>query len=276
MPPPPGERSGTVAHGAARLAYDDTGSGRAVALLHPGVADRRCWAATTEALRDRFRVVAHDRRGFGDTVYEPEAHDPVADLTAVLDALGLERVALVGNSMGGALAVEFTLAAPERVTALVLVGSAIEGAPVPENLDPEIEALFDQLDAVESAGDLDAVNDLEARIWLDGPSRPRGTVGGEARQLFLAMNGRALAAVDPGPGSEPTAPSAWEQLGRIEIPVLAVVGAHDLPHLIERADAIAAAVARGRFDELPDSAHLPQLDDPVRFSELVGRFLDEH
>lgn len=261
-----------VESGSARLAYDVTGTGPPVVLLHPGVADRRCWAATVAALAPRYRVIAYDRRGFGETEYEPEPHDPRADLAALLDTLEIERAAIVANSRGGRVAIDFTLALPDRVAALVLVASAMRGGPAPV-APPEIEAMADRIDELEAAGDTEAQNAAEARLWLDGPTRPEGTVGGAARELFLDMNRRALTAVDPGPEYEPDDGGAWSHLPEISAPTLSVVGLHDLPHLIERSRQIADLVADGTLVTLAESAHLPQLDDPDTFNSLVSEFL---
>ncbi len=265
-------RSTDIRSGSARLAYDDEGDGPAVVLLHPGVADRRCWEACAAALAGSYRVIRYDRRGFGATAYEPEPHDPAADLLALLDALAVDRVAVVGNSQGGRVGIDVTLAAPDRVAALVLVAEAVRGAPTPD-LTPEELEISDRSDEVEAAGDLDAVNRFEAHIWLDGPFREEGTVGDPARALFLDMNGRALAAPDPGPWVEPDGPSAWDRLGEIAVPVLSLVGRHDFPYQIARSRAVATRIPGARHVELPDSAHLPQLDDPGRFTAAVADFL---
>ncbi|HZI96912.1 MAG TPA: alpha/beta hydrolase [Actinomycetales bacterium] len=261
-----------IRSGAADIAVDDSGSGPAVVLLHAGVADRRVWESTTTALADSFRVLAYDRRGYGATTYETEPHDQVADLWTVLDGLGVASAVLVGNSMGGRVALDAALDAQDRVTGLVVVGAAVSGAPALGDIAPEVAALGEELEALEVAENWDAVNAREARMWLDGPSRPEGTVGGTARALFLEMNGAALRAADPG--DEQTREPAWDRLEEIAVPLLSVVGTHDLPHLVERSAEIARRVPQGRYVELPSSAHLPMLDDPARFDELVRAFMD--
>lgn len=264
--------SSPVRSGSARLAHDDHGDGPPVVLLHPGVGDRRCWDAVVPALAARYRVVTYDRRGAGETRYEAEPHDPRADLAALLDALGLDRVALVGNSRGGRVALDFTLAYPDRVAALVLVAPAVGGAPPPE-LTPAEEEVARRYEEVEAAGDLDELDRVEAHVWLDGPFRPEGTVGDPARALFLETNRRTLAAPDPGPEAE--CPPAWDRLGELALPVQCVVGAHDFPYQVARSRELAARVPGARLVELAGSAHLPQLDDPATFASVVGGFLAE-
>ncbi|MGW0804017.1 alpha/beta fold hydrolase [Nonomuraea sp. NPDC002799] len=113
-----------------RIAYDETGPDSpagTVVLVHAGVADRRMWDHRFLALAERYRVIRYDWRGqgrSGDAEGEVCHHE---DLLAVMDALGVERAALVGGSMGGAYATEAALAAPSRVAALALIGSGLAG-----------------------------------------------------------------------------------------------------------------------------------------------------
>ena len=153
------------------------------------------------------------------------------------------------------------LAAPRRVSTLVLIGAAIAGAPTPDTLPPDLDALFEEAERLEEAGDLDAVNAIEARIWLDGPSRPEGAVGGHARNLFLAMNGRALRS-EPAGDELAAGPMAWDRLGELTMPVHALVGEHDVAHLIERMRVVADRVQYGTFTMIANTAHVPQLDEP--------------
>ncbi|HET8619501.1 MAG TPA: alpha/beta hydrolase [Acidimicrobiales bacterium] len=266
-----------VRSGQAELSCDVFGAAAGdgasgVVLLHAGVADRRGWGPLTGALSARHRCVAFDRRGFGTTTYEPEPHSPVDDTLAVLDAVGIGQAVAVGNSMGGRVALDLALAHPDRVSRLVLVGTAVRGAPGPGDLSPALAEIDRAIDEADGAGDLDEVNRLEARLWLDGPHAPEGRVRGAARDLFLDMNGRALAADDPGP--EAALPSAWDRVDEIEVPVLLAVGELDVPHVIERSALLAARLPRGRLALLPDVAHLPALEGSAAFVAAVLDFLE--
>lgn len=258
--------------GSARIAYDDEGSGPPVLLAHAGVTDRRLWRAVVEALAPTHRIVAFDQRGFGETLYEPERQSGVDDGLAVLDHAGVEGpVALVGCSMGGRLSLDVTLAHPERVSRLVLIGSACRGAPGPEDWPDSYRELGLALDAADEAGDLDEVNRLEAWMWLDGPSAPEGRVSGSARDLFLAMNARALASVDPG--EEVDRPSAWDALGSISVPTLVLIGDLDLEDIRDTSEGLAARIPGATLEVLEGTAHVPQLEAHPRFLEAVTDFL---
>ncbi len=161
----------TFEHAGARLVGERAGAGEPLIFLHAGVADRRMWGPQIAVFSETRQVIAYDRRGFGETVAEDEAFSEVGDLEALLDHFGLDRVSLVGCSQGGRIAIDFALANRQRVTALALLAPAISGAPEPEPFSPKIQALSNALDDADEAGDLDAVNELEAQCWLDGPDQ---------------------------------------------------------------------------------------------------------
>ena len=263
----------TVPSGSAQLAVTSVGSATPVVLLHPGVADQRCWTDVASALAPSAQVVTYDRRGFGATVYEEAEHTSVRDLEAVLDALQIDRAVLVGNSMGGRAAIDLALAQPGRVRGLVLVAAAIGGAPPPDELPEPVARIDAEIDRLEAAGDLDAVNQLEADLWLDGPSREPGTVGGAARKLFLAMNGQALRAQPTGETEAPETATAWERLAGLAMPVAVLVGSHDLPHIRRRMELVVDRIPAAELTVLDRSAHLPQLDDPTTLTQVLSRFL---
>jgi pimeloyl-ACP methyl ester carboxylesterase len=235
--------------------------------LHAGVTDGRLWDGAMAAAAGRRSALRMDRRGFGQTRIEAaRPHAWIADLRAVLDALGLACVELVGCSQGGRIAIDFALAWPERVAGLTLVAPSVSGAPAPA-LDAASQALVDAIGAAEAAGDADEVNRLEARLWLDGPAQPEGRVGGVARALFLAMNGAALRSPSPG---EPEAPApAWLRLEALRSPLRLVWGDLDLPHLVERCRTMAAWLPAARCWPLAGVAHLPPLEAPQVFNAVL-------
>jgi pimeloyl-ACP methyl ester carboxylesterase len=261
--------------GRARLAYDSTGGegGADVLLMHAGVNDRRGWHRVVERLTPRHRCVAYDRRGFGDTTYEREdGWSPVADAVAVLDAAGVERATVVACSMGGQAAVDLTLAHPERVAALLLIGAAVRGAPYPELTEGPTFELDARIVAADEAGDLDEVGRLEAWMWLDGPGAEEGRVGGAARELFLDMNGRALRAEPPG--DEADLPPAWPRLGEIAVPTLILVGRLDAEEVRVVDEQAAGLIPGARLRWLDGVAHVPHLEgDPATLDEIAA-FVD--
>ncbi|WP_418960953.1 alpha/beta fold hydrolase [Streptomyces tritici] len=129
------QRRTVVRDGVALAVRDGGGDGPPVVLLHGLAGHAGEWDATARSLRSRHRVVAFDQRGHGASARRPADVSRaayVADVVAVLDALGLERAVLAGQSLGGHTALLTAAAHPDRVAALVLV-DASPGGPHPES-----------------------------------------------------------------------------------------------------------------------------------------------
>ena len=246
--------------------HDD---GRApLVFLHAGVTDGRLWDGAMAAAAGQRSALRMDRRGFGQTrINAARPHVWIEDLRAVLDALGLDRVELVGCSQGGRMAIDFALAWPQRVAGLTLVAPSVTGVPAPV-LDAASQALNEATEAAFGTGDLGEVNRLQARLWLDGPGQPEGRVGGAARALFLDMNGIALR-LQPTAGEPVSSPAAWPRLEDLPPPVRLVWGDLDLPHLVDRCRQIATRLPDAQCWPLTGVAHLPSLEAPEAFNGVL-------
>jgi pimeloyl-ACP methyl ester carboxylesterase len=255
----------------AVLRGESAGFGLPVVFLHAGVADRRQWDAQMEELEaEGYYVVSYDRRGFGQTESADVPFNHVVDLEAVLDSLGLNAAVLVGNSLGGGIAIDFAIEHPDRVVALVLVGTAITGFEGDEP-DDDLLALEDTLDYALSRGNLEQANRIEAHMWLDGPLAEDGRVDGPARELFLEMNRRRR---DLSTLSEEDLPDpAVDHLDRIKVPVLLIAGALDYPDVLEAHELLADSIEECFAIVLDDTAHLPGLERPDLFNPLLNEFL---
>ena len=205
--------------------------------------------------------IAYDRRGFGETPASGEQFAHLDDLVAVLDATVDGPAWLVGNSMGGAVAIDAALTVPDRVAGLVLIAPAVNGQPEPEVLDPQTMAIVGPLFAAVEAGDVAEQLRLHAWLWLDGPAGPEGRVGGPARELALAMNEVIVQTGVPEDAGEREV-DAWSRLEEIDVPTTVVWGDRDVPFGIDTCRAIARRVPGARQQELHGVAHLPSLEAP--------------
>ncbi|MFL6107242.1 MAG: alpha/beta fold hydrolase, partial [Marmoricola sp.] len=157
----------TVRLGADELWYDETdgsqgADGTPLVLLHPGVTDSRIWDPLLPHLGGR-RVIRFDRRGFGRSPRATESYSSLGDLVGLLDALGIERAHLVGNSMGGEASLALAVTAPERVASMTLLCPGINGYPWPDTDDPELEAEWLRC---KEAGDLAGLAAIQRNIWF--------------------------------------------------------------------------------------------------------------
>ena len=189
----------------------------------------------------------------------------------MLDAIAKgEPAVLVGCSLGGRIALDAAVRHPSRVRALVVIAPNVAGAPDPV-YTPELEKLMAQSRDADASGDLDRVNAMKARLWLDGPLAPEGRVSGPPRDLLLEMNSIALRASPFG--SDVDIPPFFDRLAEIVVPTLVIWGDLDFPHIQERCRHIVATVQNGSAHEMPGTAHLPSLDRPAKVTALLSEFI---
>jgi pimeloyl-ACP methyl ester carboxylesterase len=252
------------------LPHDVRGNGPAVVLLHAGVADRTMWAEHLEPLAAAgFRVVAPDLPGFGEAAVAPGEQAPWNDVLATMEALGVERAALVGSSFGGAVALRVAAVAPERVPALALVST-----PAPDlEPSPELEAVWEAEEAALERGDVDAAVDGVVAAWTlpDAPQALRDRVAAMQRRAFALQAAAPQASEAPDPVEEDPA-----LLASLHMPALVVVGEHDRADFRAGGESLARALPRARHAVIPGAGHLAPLEAPEAFRELVLGFLREH
>jgi 3-oxoadipate enol-lactonase len=249
------------------LPHDDVGSGPAVVLLHAGVADRTMWAEHLDPLAAAgFRVVAPDLPGFGEAPPARELDAPWDDILAMMDALSIERAALVGNSFGGAVALRVALVAPDRVSALVLCSAPAPGVGPYAGL----EAAWEAEGAALERGDVDAAVAAVVDAWTLPGAAP------ELRARVAAMQRRAFELQLEASAAE-EAPDPLEQrpgaLARLGVPALATAGEHDMREFREGAELLARTLPRGRHEVISGAGHLAPLEVPEAFRDLVVGFL---
>jgi pimeloyl-ACP methyl ester carboxylesterase len=219
-----------------------------------------------------YRTIAYDRRGFGDTTFEAEPHADTDDAVAVLAAEAVASAVVIAASNGGKIALDLALAHPERVEALVLIASAVRGAPEedPADFSDRVRRLYSTYEAAEEAADPDELNRVEAHAWLDGWAAEEGRVQGSARELFLEMNGRALRSADTGPARE--LPPLWDRLGEVSVPTLVLCGDLDVLCL-PTSEHLATQLPHATYEVLEATGHLPHLEGHPRCLDAITDFL---
>ena len=257
----------------ALIYYEIAGQGQPFVMIHAGVADRRQWNNEFAYFANRFRVLRYDMRGYGKSEPVEGEFSHLQDLTALLDYLHLnEPLILMGCSMGGGIAMNFALAQASRAKALIMVGSG------PTGLELEVPVLdkFTEVEKAYNVGDLDLTAELETQIWFDGTGRTSAQVNPEMRQLAYEMNRIALSHGAKGLGKRlpDTETPAVVRLSELQIPVLVMVGAHDTPYILAAADYMLEKIPSAQKVIIEDAAHLPNMDHPEEFQQIVTEFLD--
>jgi 2-hydroxymuconate-semialdehyde hydrolase len=248
------------------------GDGPPVLLLHgsgPGVTAWANWRLTLPVLGRHFRVVAPDIVGFGFTERPADVTYDLATWTAhavgVLDALGIERAHVVGNSFGGALALSLAIRHPGRVDRLVLMGSV----GVPFAITPGLDAVWGYEPSIEAmegllhlfAHDPALIGPDLARLRYEASVRPG--VQEAYRAMFPAPRQRALDAM-----THPV-----EDIAAITAPTLIVHGREDQVIPVQNALDLLGLIEDAQLHVFGRCGHWTQIEQAAGFTDLVTDFL---
>ncbi|WP_220035244.1 alpha/beta fold hydrolase [Georgenia satyanarayanai] len=262
----------TVAVDGSPVQVLEGGRGPAVLLLHgsgPGTTGSGAWAATVDALSASCHLVAPDQAGFGRTPLPPGSRGGLRLWTeqaaALMDALGHRSYAVVGHSMGGAVALALAAARPEQVTHVVPVSTmGAPGAP----LSPELDAVW-AAPATE-----DGARDMLSRLLLDHSLVTETAVA--ARAAAMRAGEAAFAALFPPPRQRWAADLTLSEqaLAAVRAPVLLVHGAQDrVTPLRAAALPLLDQLADVRLHVLGRCGHSPVVEHPHDVHRLLADFL---
>ncbi|MDD3018002.1 MAG: alpha/beta fold hydrolase [Comamonas sp.] len=254
--------------------HDSGGAGAPVLLIHgsgPGVSAWANWRLVMPALAQQARVIAPDMVGFGyterpqDFVYTMDAW--VRQAVGLLDALGIERTDLVGNSFGGGLALALAIAHPERVRRLVLMGSV----GVPFAITPGLDAVWGYTPSVENmraimdyfAFNQGLMSDDLARLRFEASARPG--VQESYAAMFPAPRQRWIEALA----------SAEADIRALPHQALVIHGREDRVIPLSTSLTLSSWIQRSQLHVYGQCGHWTQIEHAARFARLVGDFLAE-
>jgi 3-oxoadipate enol-lactonase len=262
--------SGILEANGGRHYFEVKGQGSAVILIPAFTLDTRMWDDQFEVYAASHRVVRYDLRGSGKS---PAPNGPFTyedDLASLLDHLGIEKAHVIGVSLGGAIALDFTLVYPKRVLSLVPVAiSAVGGYP----WHPTIDQWFVGIGAAASQGDMAEAK----RLWLE-----TGWFESAMRQPATAEKLRIIAAdysgwhfANKNPVRRPS-PPANERLHEVAAPSLIVSGGLDLPYYnLPLAERVLHSILGARELVIAHAGHMTNMEAPAEFNAAVLAFLAE-
>ncbi|MGA8846980.1 MAG: alpha/beta fold hydrolase [Nocardioides sp.] len=269
-----------VLHGH-ELSYVENGSGPVVLFIHGILGSQQQWARLVDRIDDDHRVIVPDLFGHGESAkplgdYSLSAH--AATMRDLLDHLGIERVTLVGHSLGGGIAMQFFYLFPERVERLVLVSSGGLGREVNLVLRsatlPGAAQVLGVLASAPVISGVEAVGRGASKIgWRPGSDlgaiwQGFSSLGDrESRTAFLATT---KAVIDFGGQSI----SAHDHLeGALPVPTLIVWGSKDRMIPVAHAHEVRRALPGCLLEIFEGAGHFPHLDDPDRFARVLREFI---
>jgi len=266
-------RTGFVQGKGARLYYEEMGTGEPVILVHSSLTNLHIWDAQVKALADRYRVIRYDGRGFGRSQGDSVPFTDYDDLLAVMDQLAPGKAILVGLSLGGMTAMEFALEHPERVAAMVLAGTGLNGYEY-QFSDEDLER-FETARKAAADGDMNTAAALSTKGYFNAPQRPWTQVDSTLRARVYDMilgsaNRRALNAANL---QHFLAPPAIGRLSELRGPILLILGEYESANEQGIADLIEENVPGTQRAIIPGAYHLTSMENPEAFNQALLGFL---
>jgi pimeloyl-ACP methyl ester carboxylesterase len=251
------------------LYYEIAGEGHPLVLIHGGLVNSGLWDDQFEVFAGHYRTLRYDVRGFGKSTSPASYYSNHGDLRDLLDFLGIERAAVLGLSLGGSIAIDFTLAYPDRAAALIPVAAGLGGYRATSS-----KALRDEMVAAYDSGDMERAVELSLQAWTDGPQRRPDQVDPGVRERIRAMTAHTFELPDVEQWLQRLEPPAIDRLGEIHAPTLFIVGDQDVEDIFKIGDLIVANVPGARRAVIPGAAHHLNMERPAEFNHLVLEFLN--
>ncbi len=254
--------------GGVTFSYQIAGSGAPLVLLHGIGSNASSWRDQLRGLADLRRVIAWDAPGYGGSTPlaagRPVAADYAERLKLLLGGLGLDRVDIVGHSLGALMAVSFARQWPARVSRLILADAAAGyGVASTEPLPVAVQTRLDDLAALGVVG---MAEKRAARLL--SPAAPQDRV---------VRVRESMAAIDPAGYRQAAAMLAQGNLGedakQIEVPTLVICGAEDIVTPPAGNRTVAETMPNAQYVEIPDAGHASYVEQPDAFNALVRNFL---
>ena len=258
-----GSTSGLTEVEGNHIYYEVAGNGLPIVFLHDGLLHSLGFDAQFKTFSKNYAVVRYDRPGYGASKPPIVSYSEVETLKGLFDFLGLREAILIGGSAGGRLAIDFAIAYPDHVGALVLVGAEARGV--------EFDALGEYRRGRNKWGEETVEEFIEFWAhdqWLIAEENQSART--RLRQILTAspqnLMGFPVEILDNM--------EALTHLSEIQVPTLVMVGEFDIADNHAHSGVIQISIKNSEWQVVTHSGHLIYLEQPDRFNQLVIEFLN--
>lgn len=264
-------QSGSAKINGATLFFEVKGDGQPVLLLHGYPLDSRMWDDQFEEFSKYSQVIRFDYAGCGKSSHHDEDYSLIEDVKGLLACLGVSKVDLVGLSVGGNLAMDFTLAYPEMVNKLIVASSGLLGwsdySLERQNYNKELTELFQKQSHEEAVK-------LMCKSWVAGPFRSIDEINPAIVEKYADMlSGNLTRENGKGKMILPET-KTMEMVGNISVPTLIISPDIDFPDFRAISEFLHEKIADSQLVVIPGTAHMINMEKPLEFNQLVLKFLN--
>lgn len=251
----------------AKISVESSGSGKLLMLLHAGIADKRMWLNEVDYLSKQFQVINIDLPGFGKSDILGKDIDYTAVIKSVIYYFQLSEVTILAASFGAKIAIDYTLLYPKDVSKLVVVSPALSGWKNSVELD-DYEQKEETVETVEET------IALMIQFWISR-NLPSENLSAKTTDLLTDMLENILAKETDHVEEVNSVDNSLLLLSQLNLPVLIINGANDVSDFLEIGVHMQKSVATSEQVVIPSATHLPNLNHPALFKEVLIRFLSE-
>jgi pimeloyl-ACP methyl ester carboxylesterase len=251
-----------------KMGYEETGEGLPLVLIHGHPFDRSMWREQTVAFGSKYRIIAPDLRGYGESeavTDKTPLEEFARDITALLDDLKAEKIVLCGLSMGGQILFEFYRLFRERVRALILADTFAQ-------LDDaeRKQARYDTADRLLREGMHDYAREVLPKMIAQETIVKQPAVAAHVLSMMRGTSPKGAAAALRGRAERP---DYTPLLSQISVPTLIIVGSQDEFTPVADADFMREKIPDSKMAVIEGAGHMPNLENPAEFNRVVAEFL---
>ena len=258
--------TGFIETSGAQIYYEWSGKGFPLIFLHAGGLDLRMWDEHFDHYSTSYRVVRYDAPACGKSTAPTAPFSDAGVLRSLLIHLGIEQACLIGESLGGRIAIDFTVEYPGMVKGLVLSGPGLGGYEFSKEYTEQIGKIFSFADKGDALG--------ATEEWLKHPHMVPAMSNPNLRERIRQMNLDNVNLWVQGLPECPIDPPAIQRLKSMTVPTIVIVGEQDVADMHSIADLIVKEVAGAKKVVIPGTGHIVSMEKPEEFNKAVMEFLN--
>ena len=246
------------------IAYDDTGSGPAVVLVHGYPFNRSLWTEQVSALADRYRVVALDLRGHGESEASTGASTMklmAQDIAGLMDELQIDRAVIGGLSMGGYVTLAFYQLFPERVEKLLLADTRAQA-----DTDEAKATRADQVQQILADGMTGIVNAMLRKLLSPETVSKQPEIVKRVRDMMMHTTPEGAVGALRGMAERE---DQTARLAHINVPTLIVVGKDDPITPVADSEKMHERIAGSQLVVIENASHVSNIEQPQQFNRAL-------